>query len=84
MDGIDANRVRDFIVDVKPEVVDFQLEPTTDLFDSGALDSYTIIMLIQRLEESLDIVFDYSDLRAFHFENLETITKLLKTKYNVK
>jgi acyl carrier protein len=83
LDAIDVDRIRQFIVDVKPETQDFNIEPTSDLFDLGALDSYSVIMLIQLLEERLDIVFDYSDLRAFHFENLESILKLLKNKYEV-
>jgi acyl carrier protein len=81
---INTNSVRQFIIDVKPEAQDFELDATTSLFDVGALDSYTVVMLIQHLEERLDIVFDYSDLRAFNFENLESILKLLKTKYEVK
>jgi len=81
---INTNSVRQFIIDVKPEARDFELDVTTSLFDVGALDSYTVVMLIQHLEERLDIVFDYSDLRAFNFENLESILKLLKTKYEVK
>jgi acyl carrier protein len=60
------------------------LKADTDLMDSGAIDSYSIIQLIQSLEEKLDIVFDYSDLRAFNFKNLETLMVLLRTKYGVK
>jgi acyl carrier protein len=70
---INTNSVRQFIIDVKPEAQDFELDATTSLFDVGALDSYTVVMLIQHLEERLDI-----------FENLESILKLLKTKYEVK
>jgi len=84
MKTIDTEQIRQYIVELKPEVRDFPLDATSGLFDAGALDSYTVIMLIQTLEERLDIVFDYSDLRAFNFENLEAILKLLKTKYDVK
>ena len=84
MASIDTNSIRQFIIDVKPEVQDLEMNGATDLFEVGALDSYTVVMLIQHLEERLDIVFDYSDLRAFNFENMESILKMLMTKYEVK
>jgi acyl carrier protein len=34
-----------------------------DLFDEGYLDSFSVLQLIQVLEEKLDIVFDHRDLR---------------------
>jgi acyl carrier protein len=79
----DIDKIRELIIEVKPEAKDFGLEDSTPLFDVGALDSYSVVVLIQRMEESLGIVFDYSDLRPFNFESLGSILNMLKTKYEL-
>lgn len=53
-----------------------------NLFDTGVLDSYSMVKLVQIIEDSFDIVFDYTDLQVRHFRTIATLKALLVEKYD--
>lgn len=71
------------ICEVNPEIKAAEIQEETDLIEGGVLDSYSILSLVQALEDQFDIVFDYSDLRSDHFKNLRSICKILAKNYKL-
>ncbi len=51
----------------------------TDLFEAG-LDSMGIMQLVLAIEEAFGIVLEPTDLSRDHFQTVETIAALLKSK----
>jgi acyl carrier protein len=60
------------------------LPPNAKLIEEGYLDSFAVIELVQILEERLNIVFEYDDLRRNYFKTAEGIYDLLSKKYGIK
>lgn len=54
-----------------------------DLFISGHLDSFSILNLVQQIEDKFDIAFDYNDVQEKNFKSFSTIQTLLKIKYKL-
>lgn len=79
---VNAQLILKFIGEINPSGSGRIKDAKTDLFDVGALDSYSVVQLIQAFEERLEIIFDFSDLSAENFRNLETLVKLLVRKYD--
>lgn len=61
-----------------------KIEPDMNLFDSGYLDSFSVMQVVQDLEDKLEIIFDYNDLRRDYFKSAETLHALLQKKYLAK
>lgn len=80
--AISNELIRNMIFEINPLAKRLTLDPQTPLFDVGALDSYSIIVLVQTFEDRLDIIFDYSDMRPYFFQSIESLAKMLMTKYN--
>ena len=57
------------------------IDGETDLFESGAIDSMSIIELICFLEESLKINFDTEQLIGSNFRTIDTIVDLIILKF---
>jgi acyl carrier protein len=74
--------LKDLIVETNPEVSHEQIQPDTDLFDAGILDSFSVLNLVQALEDKLDIVFDYKDLQRHYLSNLKSLLGLLTKNYD--
>ncbi len=55
-----------------------------NLWETGLLDSFSIVNLIGLFEEKLGIVFDYTDLTRTNFDNVASIVGLLKTNYGIE
>ncbi|HLU97384.1 MAG TPA: acyl carrier protein [Thermobifida alba] len=51
------------------------LAPTTRLFDDLGLDSTTVLELLMRLEEDLEVEFDTEGLEQQHFETVQTLSE---------
>ncbi|OFZ23213.1 MAG: hypothetical protein A2X94_02950 [Bdellovibrionales bacterium GWB1_55_8] len=58
-----------------------QIEPETNLFNTGALDSLALIQFVLSLEEEFSITLDYNDIQFDHFKSFSDIQRLLKSKY---
>jgi len=72
------------IVEFNPGAERWLVNGQTDLFEIGAFDSINIIELIPVLEKRFSFVFDFTDLRAVHFQNLESLQKMLSGKYGLQ
>lgn len=81
---ISLKKIREIVMKKSTRPMGSEVSPSTDLLDEGYLDSFSVMQLVQSLEEELDIVFDYSDLRRDYFSTLESIYTLLNKKYGLK
>lgn len=61
---------------IEPDAV---ADARTDLFEAG-LDSMGIMQLVLAIEEAFGIVLEPTDLSRDHFQTVETIAALLKSK----
>jgi acyl carrier protein len=65
--------------DLNPEVE--SIDTNQNLFDSGVLDSLSMIEIVTRLESEFKLSFDYSDFSADNFKDISSIAKMLCEKY---
>lgn len=72
------------ILEINPRVRNANFTAQTDLFEEGILDSYSVIQLVNTFEEKFGIVFDYADLKAAYFRNLNSLMSILTDKYKVE
>lgn len=76
-----SNLLKNLIIKVNPSAAPWLTDTKVNLFEVGALDSVSIVALIQAFEESLTITFNYTDLRAYHFQTIDSIVSLLQSNY---
>jgi len=77
---INASWLIAILQDLNPAVKN--KDPRENLFDSGFLDSLSMIELVNRFEISLRIGFDYSDFSPDNFKDVTSILKMLVTRYD--
>lgn len=82
--AVNFELLRKLIVEINPTAEKWLVNARTDLFGVGALDSLAVIELIPLLEERLLFKFDFADLKTENFKNLQTLQKLLVSKYGLK
>lgn len=81
---LSAAKLRSFLMKGAHAEEIAKVDAETDLFDEGLLDSFSVMQLVQGLEDELGIVFDYGDLRREYFSSLANISLLLEKKYGVR
>jgi len=52
-----------------------------NLFETGLLDSLSLIQFVLKIEEDFGIGFDYDDIKYDHFMTLSNLSELLSRKY---
>lgn len=57
-----------------------ELEPTTDLIESGVLDSLLVTDLVLFIESSFGIVLKGGSIAPKHFRNVECLSRLIVGK----
>jgi acyl carrier protein len=60
-----------------------QVDPGSDLFSNGILDSLTIIQLIVALEKEFGIVFNYGHIHIDYFRSPTSLLGLLQKEYGL-
>jgi acyl carrier protein len=80
---VNPELIKKIILEENPRVRSDNFNSKTDLFREGILDSYSVIQLVNSLEEKFGIVFDYGDLKAAYFRNIASLIGVLTSKYNV-
>jgi hypothetical protein len=81
MAQVDPQFLRSAIDSVSSRPLEKGWSVDADLYQLGVLDSYAMIQLVIVLEEGLQIVFDYGDLRMGTIGSLRQIETLLNQKY---
>ncbi|MCA9015637.1 MAG: hypothetical protein KDA77_09935 [Planctomycetaceae bacterium] len=77
MDSPILNRLTAFLRSVTGQQ---ELTHTTDLLDSGLLDSLTMMDLLVFVESEFDLRLDFQDIRPELFKNPETIANLIVSR----
>jgi acyl carrier protein len=74
--------MKELIFEITPSIRGRAIAADGNLFDLGALDSYSMMVMVQRFEDRLGIIFDYSDMRPYFFRNIDALLQLLIRKYD--
>ncbi len=80
---VNLNILKKIIREVNPRIRDREFHSKMDLFEEGILDSFSVIQMVNVFEERFGIVFDYGDLKANYFRNLDSLQSILVKKYGL-
>lgn len=69
------NELLEILHEINPEA---EFEGRTDLFDSGDLDSMSIVMLVSEINDEFDINIRVTDITPENFNSTENIMKLIR------
>ncbi len=72
------NQIKDILLEIKP---DLDLE-CKELVSLGELDSFDIVMLVQKLEDSFDIRIPVSKILLENFNSAEDISNMITSLKN--
>ena len=72
------DRIKVILLEINP---DLDTE-CSDLVSLGMLDSFDVVMLVQKLEESFDIRIPVGDILLENFESVKDISKLVESIKN--
>ncbi len=73
--------IKDRLVDFLQMVTGHQnINATSNLIDSGLLDSLTMMDLIAFVESEIHLRLDFQDITPEHFENPSTIAELITNR----
>ncbi len=74
-------KIRDFL----EQETQFKItDENENLIQSGVLDSFSMIKLLDFLEKDMGVVINMENLSAENFNSLETITRTIKSSYENK
>jgi len=76
-------KLRDLLVEINPSAAELISDFDVNLYEVGAIDSFSIFQMVQILEERYSVVFDYNDLDATNLKSINTLFSLLSTKYKL-
>ena len=76
-----AKKISDIIMELQPYV---EFEHNTNLLEEDVLDSVSILVLIQEMEELFGIMVDPEEITENNFKTLDNIVELVIRKMNNK
>ena len=76
-----AKKIRDTIMELQPYV---EFDHNTNLLEEDVLDSVSILVLIQEMEELFGIMVDPEEITENNFKTLDNIVELVIRKTNNK
>lgn len=76
------NKIKNIVSETLKEMrgLDIKLTNEFSLIDSGALDSLSIVDVVQRLQREFDIEILVQDVTLDNFDTIDLITKFVKTR----
>ena len=76
-----SKKIRDIIMELQPYV---EFDHNTNLLEEDVLDSVSILVLIQEMEELFGIMVDPEEITENNFKTLDNIVELVTRKMNNK
>lgn len=73
-----VERIQQLLAEIKQE----QIDPTTELIESGRIDSFDIMRLIARVEKEFAVAFEGNDIDRHTFGTITSIAALIERKIN--
>lgn len=71
--------MKEQIYQIMKEIVPFEdITDDTELFEEGILDSLTLVLLINEIEEQMNVVIPEEEVRPENFISVKAIELLLK------
>jgi acyl carrier protein len=70
-----TRQINEILLDIKPDI-DIECK---EFVSAGELDSFDIVMLVQRLEATFDLRIPASRILLENFESVEDIARLIQT-----
>ena len=74
-----ATKIRDIIIELQPYV---EFDHNTNLLQEDVLDSVSILVLIQEMEELFGIIVDPEEITENNFKTLDNIVAMVFRKMN--
>lgn len=74
------NKIFDLLKNNVVELEEVELTEDTSLIASGYLDSFEVVMILQKLEEAFAITIDLDDLNLEDFETPGKIAKMIESR----
>lgn len=75
-----SHPIKGFMQERFPALQSVDLDTTTSLLESNAVDSLGLLDVVTYLEETFDIVFDEDELIPENFDSIHRLTKLVLAK----
>lgn len=72
-----VKKITDMIVEIQPYM---EFEVTTNLLEEDVLDSVSVLVLVQEIEDEFDITVEMEEVTGENFENVLSIAKLAAAK----
>ncbi len=60
--------------------IDIEIADDTSLVESGVLDSFSIVNLVQELQMSFDVDLDFADITVENFDSINALASFIGTK----
>lgn len=80
---IDVDSLIQIITEINPGAGYWlQQDPNLGLLESDTIDSINVVAIIKQLETRYQFAFNVSDIKFDHFQSLDSLLKLLYSKYN--
>lgn len=76
MDGI-INKILSMIEDIQPYI---EFDNTSKLLEQEILDSVSVLLLVQEIEDEFNITIEIEEVNGKNFESVLTVSELVKTK----
>ncbi len=81
--SISAEELEELLSSIKLSQAKDTVDQENDLLETHQLDSFSVVQLMLKLEEKLDIVFEYKDVNRQTFKSIHSILELLQKKYDI-
>ena len=74
-------RVESVIRDtVESSGIDVEISSELSLVDSGLLDSFSIVVVVQKLQDTFDIELSFADITVENFDTIRSIVALIDSR----
>lgn len=72
-------RLTEILKDIQPYA---EFDQKTDLLEGEVLDSVSILVWVQEMEDAFDIIIGMEEIKVENFKNIESAARLIQKKIN--
>ena len=70
-------KITEMVADIQPYI---EFDENTNLLEEDVLDSVSVLLLVQELEDEFDISVDMEEVTGENFTNILSVAKLVEDK----
>lgn len=72
-----VKKITEMVADIQPYI---EFDENTNLLEEDVLDSVSVLLLVQELEDEFDISVDMEEVTGENFTNILSVAKLVEDK----